>query len=177
MFLLPLPTLLRKYIEFRAFLTSENSLKLCSAGQALGSLLCVYIYKCAVLKGFPGSTWKPSEFGCSAFERRPAVQSISDSFRARKPAPPLLRFVPSPLALFPSASSLFPLWCALQSASQIRLFIPSLPPGISPPEHHFHLPQRLWWLVTPATHVLTSSCMCTVIHVQEYLLKKGLWVY
>lgn len=45
MFLLPLATLLRKCIEFRALLTSENSLKQCSAGQALGSLLCVYIHK------------------------------------------------------------------------------------------------------------------------------------
>lgn len=34
--------------------------------------------------------------------------------------------------------------CVLQSASQIRLFIPSLPPGVSSPKHHFHSPQRLW---------------------------------
>lgn len=55
----------------------------------------------------------------------------------------LLHFVPSSLALSSSPS----LRCVLQSASQIRLFIPSLPLGISPPEHHFHLPQWLWWPV------------------------------
>lgn len=53
-----------------------------------------------------------------------------------------LDFVPA-LVPFLSASSFFPLRCALQSASQIRVFIPSLPSGISPPEHRFHLPQLL----------------------------------
>lgn len=63
----------------------------------------------------------------------------------------------SPHVIFPSASSLFPLRCVLQSASQIRLFIPSLPPGLFSPEHHFHLPQQLWWPVSSATHVLTLT--------------------
>lgn len=61
---------------------------LCGTSSRL-SLMCVYIHKCTLLKAFPGSTWKPSEFGYSAFERWPAVRSVSDSFRARKkPAPP-----------------------------------------------------------------------------------------
>lgn len=155
----------------KTFLTSKSILKPCAAGRPCSSLDS----KRACLYATQVWCWKNYWLASSWVLRKMVLLSghlkiLLHKGLKKKEASSYLDFVP---VCFPSASSSFPLRCELQSASQIRLFIPSLPPGIFPPEHHFHLPQLLWWPVNSATHVLTHTVSARIQRNPGSTLKEG----